>query len=323
MGLPVTVYRWDDAGAPQLVERRPSELITILKKCLVEGYGTKSPLGWTAPFEDVQNRKIVFRNSPTDGSGGVLRFADFNTDDRVGGTVIYTHGKIANSVDEVLPLHVYNSIFAQTVNNTQWVIIGTSRSFYLIVNNTSKPMASGTSGSGTWWFGDLDPSLPYDQSTMMAFYASTNNTGGTGWNLSLDYLSNGSGQVVLGDANNDIYSAEYQLYLPMDGAKLYSQTSASNSQGVPVTNLFLAPVLVKLKTLNSGTKDAFDTLIRFSESRPVIRGAIAGLYEFAQGGYSDQPWPQIHTQQGRSYWIIRQGHVGSCNVCIDLDTWYE
>ena len=75
--------------------------------------------------------------------------------------------------------------------------------------------------------------------------------------------------------------------------------------------------------MSSSTKDAFDTYLKFSDSRPVIRGAVPGLFEFPQGGYSDQPWPQIRSQGGRNYWIVRQGHVGSCNLCIDMDVWYE
>ena len=32
MGFTPTVYRWDDAGAPSIGTRKPSEIINILKK---------------------------------------------------------------------------------------------------------------------------------------------------------------------------------------------------------------------------------------------------------------------------------------------------
>ena len=47
MASPVTIYRWDDVGAPQIVDGKPSEYMNMLKKCLVEGYGSKASLGWT------------------------------------------------------------------------------------------------------------------------------------------------------------------------------------------------------------------------------------------------------------------------------------
>lgn len=325
MGLPVTVFRWDDAGAPQLVDRRPSEIIEILKKCLVDGYGTKQPLGWTVSFEDQLTRKVVFRNSTTDGSGGVLRFADHYEDDRVSGLLRFTHGKIANSIDEILPLHVYGVVGSLVATANKWVVIGTSRSFYLIITRSDLPMASGTnSGFGTWWFGDFDPSLPYDQNTMGARYINANgNSTGLSWSETLDYTTHATQFAKLYDANNDVHVANYILNLNLAGNGGYSQSSSLGSKGVPIANLFLAPVTIRLQTLGADTKDAFDIPLKLSESRPVIRGAMPGLYEFAQGGYSDQPWPQIRNQGGRNYWIIKQAHVGSCNVCIDMDTWYE
>lgn len=47
--VPVKVYRWDDAGAPQVLPAE-GDIKTILKACLVTGYGEnenrKEPLGW-------------------------------------------------------------------------------------------------------------------------------------------------------------------------------------------------------------------------------------------------------------------------------------
>ena len=52
--VPVKVYRWDDEGAPQ-VESAAGSIKTILKACLVTGYGEgnkrKDGLGWEMAFE--------------------------------------------------------------------------------------------------------------------------------------------------------------------------------------------------------------------------------------------------------------------------------
>ena len=69
MAQAVTVYRWDDPGAPQIVDGRPSEFINVFKKCLVEGYGDKQPLGWQVQLEEAIN-KISFINDVTAGGSG-------------------------------------------------------------------------------------------------------------------------------------------------------------------------------------------------------------------------------------------------------------
>lgn len=55
---PVKYYSWQDAQAPQLSDA-DGVIKTILKACLVTGYGTKQGAGWTALFEDAY--RIVLR----------------------------------------------------------------------------------------------------------------------------------------------------------------------------------------------------------------------------------------------------------------------
>ena len=55
---PVKYYSWQDAQAPQL-SNADGIIKTILKACLVTGYGTKQGAGWTSLFED--GYRIVLR----------------------------------------------------------------------------------------------------------------------------------------------------------------------------------------------------------------------------------------------------------------------
>lgn len=48
---PVKYYSWQDADAPQLANA-DGVIKTILKACLVTGYGDKQGAGWEMPFED-------------------------------------------------------------------------------------------------------------------------------------------------------------------------------------------------------------------------------------------------------------------------------
>ena len=55
---PVKYYSWQDTQAPQL-SNADGVIKTILKACLVTGYGSKAGAGWTALFED--SYRIVLR----------------------------------------------------------------------------------------------------------------------------------------------------------------------------------------------------------------------------------------------------------------------
>lgn len=55
---PVKYYKWDDGQAPQLTDA-DGVIKTILKACLVTGYGDKAGAGWAARFED--DSRIVLR----------------------------------------------------------------------------------------------------------------------------------------------------------------------------------------------------------------------------------------------------------------------
>ncbi len=74
MAAPI-VYKSTDAGAPTLDGNKGS-LITVLKACLVNGYGAKAGAGWTIALEDAANYKIIFRNNSTTGSGRYFRIQD-------------------------------------------------------------------------------------------------------------------------------------------------------------------------------------------------------------------------------------------------------
>lgn len=74
-----TVYRWDDPGAPDLSALHPSNnerdlmhFHTVLKACLVTGYGAKAAAGWTMPHEettvDGDGNRFVLTNAAVSGS---------------------------------------------------------------------------------------------------------------------------------------------------------------------------------------------------------------------------------------------------------------
>lgn len=65
--MTMTVYKSTDASAPVLPSSNGS-MINVLDKCLVTGYGSKSPAGWTKPFTGTN--LAAFKQ----GSGGNNRY---------------------------------------------------------------------------------------------------------------------------------------------------------------------------------------------------------------------------------------------------------
>jgi len=52
-----TVYRWDDASAPQILNTGMPQIQAVFQACLIDGYGAKLPPvsgtnKWTIPFSD-------------------------------------------------------------------------------------------------------------------------------------------------------------------------------------------------------------------------------------------------------------------------------
>lgn len=68
------VYRSSDSGAPSHSGTTLGQILTIIRACLVDGYGTRTAAGWTMPFSDLGNNKAVFRGQS--GTGDYFRVDD-------------------------------------------------------------------------------------------------------------------------------------------------------------------------------------------------------------------------------------------------------
>jgi hypothetical protein len=324
MGLPVTVYRWDDDGAPQVTDRKPLSLLSVLKACLVDGYGAKASLGWSIPFGSVASGKVVFRNSTTEGSGGYVQFWDITGGNQVGKPVAYKHARLMTALDTWIPDRVYNAFGCPYSTNTQWVVIGTSRGFYIIINNADKPfMPSAISYSFTGFFGDFDQQIPTDLNTFIAYYPATTDSSSMSWSFTMDFLPSGTNFCEIYDVDNSSNNIVHKVLNPFDSFISYSNANDSKGRSATPLTLSQVPLMVATSTAAQTAVDSAGKKLRESLIRPLIRGVLPGFYAFAQGGYSDQTWPQIITQDNTTYWMVRQAHYGGSVYVIDMGTWYE
>lgn len=310
MGLPVTVYRSTDAGAPQLVTGKPSSWINILKKVLVDGYGAKSPLGWTIEFEDTGTRSIVFRNSLTDGgSGCYVKFYSVGGGDNNYSTLGI---KIAQSFTDINTfikgLHARGLLTLTGYND--WEIIGTSRGFYVGVYNISESMGlpnTNTVGTQYYFVGDIESFTPNDVSPFTIVNStSTNsdNTASTGITITTStlyaHLNSADGSV-----GSNLYSFIKSVFYQQ------SNTPVGNAELLGI-NHRMSPVLIY------GTPASSQNT---SLALPYMRGSVPGLYMSSFAGYRTESWPYEITQDGVT-WVLLKCN-SSPQQWVKTGTWYD
>ncbi|MCK8043918.1 hypothetical protein MSG37_03400 [Shewanella sp. 1CM18E] len=137
----------------------------------------------------------------------------------------------------------------------------------------------------------------------------------------MEIASNGTDLCRILDTDNSGEHVMYELGMPF--SDLFSTSTLATSKGSSPVPLTLSNVYMRVASATNTTKDAHGLYIKDSTTRPSIRGVMAGLYQFAQGGYADQPWPQVVNQDGREYWMLRQAHAGASHMLIDMVSWYE
>lgn len=314
MGLPVTVYRYTDPGAPQLVTSSASEWITILKKCLVDGYGSKAPLGWTVAFEDVLNFKIAFRNTTLNGgSGGYFQFNGPNT---ANATCTLRCAASMPALDSFIKQVPYRGLQGQS-NYRGWEIIGTSRGFYLILHRTDNMlMSDATSTSAyiyfqTYFVGDVDSLYANDQSsfTLVSGTSGGSTTSSFGVNHFVRYARFYDTDAGAGSAVE--YSAN--AFFPMSASTIYNV----NAETAGLQHI-LSPVTL---TCDIAITDRNGVSAPNSLITPLARAKIPGLYQSSCMGYRNDNWPIDVQMNGVIHTLLRSNYAPS--LWVNMVTWYE
>lgn len=124
---PVKYYSWQDAQAPQL-SNVDGAIKTILKACLVTGYGTKSGAGWVSLFEDTY--RIVLRRPLRTGNPPDIKIEN----GIITGTTL-RHRVVAqdnpSSLDDATELSAVNLLARDSKCGNEWHCIVTDFAFLL------------------------------------------------------------------------------------------------------------------------------------------------------------------------------------------------
>lgn len=131
---PVTVYRSTDPNAPRL-DHTPNCLLTILKACLVTGYGEKQGAGWSMPFES--DDKKVLRPALSPYTDFYLKLSNDNGRQMTPQVYInmtdMDHGELKLQLDTP-----FTTVTHDDVVSNAWLVIACERGFWLLTSPNNK-----------------------------------------------------------------------------------------------------------------------------------------------------------------------------------------
>lgn len=330
MAQPVTVYRWDDPGAPQLTNRKPSEIINVLKKCLVEGYGTKTPLGWTLEFEDAPNFKAAFRNNvAAGGSGGYVQCKSSNGTDGSNIAVSMTPAKSMTDIDTLIQTGFIRP-FSLTTGFTSWILIGTATGFYFIAGLTASQISKWAAHSEfTAFVGDIDSIIPNDAGRFVVASCPGQSGDLTDTNYSFynrswstaSLISNAHQVMRCYDADNGDSNKAYSLVVPY--ISNYQSQTLVNSDLTLKRDIYHRAIVMAhgVSTTTASAADRLGQSIFQSDVSPYFRGFLPGYLSESAPRYTTQSWPIIESINGHQHWLLRDGANTVASQWINMEEW--
>ncbi|GIU24730.1 hypothetical protein TUM4637_09330 [Shewanella hafniensis] len=317
MGLPVTVYRWDDAGAPNITTMFRSGILNVIKKCLVEGYGSKSPLGWGIA-EEIVGERITF------STAGATGFA------RIGSNSVSSYASMYFLTgSEFTPPSTLSKLgnfkfFQPGSNENAWILIGTSKGFYfqtwrIGANNNAREIS--LINGQCIWVGEIDSFFAPDPFAMTSVCNNLNSSDTSGTkNESIGASDNGWWANRFYDLDNSGQYAEYKIghgFVAAAGTDWQKNAGTPESTGVPI---MLQDVIIRGGG-NPYDLDYYNKTQANSLTRPFVRGKLPGLFRLSCCLFSDQPWPTIYNANGVDYYCVPSEY--GVTTMIKLDSWYD
>ncbi len=155
--MTATLYSYADASAPTLGSSGGGDLRAILKAVLIDGYGSRTPVGgWTAPYDDAVNHKIVLKHP---NRSAYLRIDDNIAYQFAHGSFFRTMTDIDNGTDEVPnatsmaagQTHFLSKRYLSSSPTEQWhmLVEDSGKWFYFWTPHQSYPAG--------FFFGDVEP----------------------------------------------------------------------------------------------------------------------------------------------------------------------
>lgn len=219
--MPVTLYSSSDAGAPALRGNSPGDLINLLEKCLVSGYGSKAGAGWTMPYSG--GNVAAFRQGA--GSNGMYLRVDDSQEvasgARAARCVAYeSMSSIGDGSPSPFPteaqvpggIYMTTSVpadFAGRNNARPWWLVADATGFWLYYRATTRAAATATWGFVLTGFGDFDAASASDSFNTALSGATTPTTDQSGSHPSPFTWSSATSLTSVSSANASFVARSY------------------------------------------------------------------------------------------------------------------
>ncbi|MFK3859284.1 hypothetical protein [Pseudoalteromonas rhizosphaerae] len=316
MAQAVTMYRWDDEGAPQVVDGKPSEYMNVLKKCLVEGYGAKSSLGWSVVEEIASPPYLAIKNDINVGSGGVAILSASN--DAAGqSTKVYG---VQDYIDQNTqyrssPFSGFDRNSTSQYMINKWFLIGTGRAFYFFVYSeyTMGSNATGARSVISFFMGDFDSLYPNDPATFTHIAGAIDSTSNQ-WNYSLNNKISESNLSSISRIH-PIDGTEQPLTLSLVslfGTSAHVNGAYNNQPNITI----LSPCYLMMGNGSINSSASYQNNIK-----PYVRGILPGLNIANSAGYRSDAQPVIKILNNANHYLIPSTQSYTGCAWINLEEW--
>ena len=182
--MTVRKYSYQDADAPVLDTSAPGGMVNLLRKVLVDGYGSvdqiTDPAGWEMMWDSATNQRAAFRSTHLEASGFWLYVDDRNGADTgfaggnrwarawgmetfdgwdTNGDPIAT-GRFPLDTQSAFGVTIYKSRADGSTTQVPWEIVADERAFWMLVDGYMRNHFAGSgqgNGGALHFFGDFTP----------------------------------------------------------------------------------------------------------------------------------------------------------------------
>lgn len=313
-----TIYRWDDPGAPQAGNCTYSELVNILDKCLVTGYGSKLPLGWIKELNEPL--ACSYKNL---GSGHSVVFSSTTgLDDDTGVRVQSARNVI--DVDNLENTGWKQAFKVFKDKNIAWVVVGTDKAFYCFFCNVGSYDMPGTNHQSGFFVGDLANANTGDSAKFVAICSFISE------NASLESASDKSAY------GTNIMFLNYAQQPELDGTKIYDADGGTDfslyvphelqfraETAIPTKNAIPSNTVSKVYLFHKDYSSAVDrsgTPIVESAITPAVRGSLPGLNSTLVGHPESMVWPAT-VNYGDNYLLLKAVSNMPNRLILNIEVW--
>lgn len=308
----VTVYKWDDVGAPQITTGSPTEYMNVLIKCLVEGYGTKQPVGWEVLENQASTPFLALHNNIQAGASGgkfILKAPDNGNYDYITVTSALEYTDKDN-YSKVGRNYVFNSYSSGENLMKNWMIFATSYGFYFFAVRPTQTLnkLNRTPAYCFFYCGDLIPSIPNDP-VPFVMLSGTDNTSPNYDNGLQSRIQYSVKECCLTYGIDGVSTPVKGFIRSLFGTSTSTNSSIYLPENPPIT--ILHPIFI--------IRD--ESTEYNNNSAPFCKGQVPGLYLSPQFGYAEQNLPFYKTLDSQEYFSVPSIENAGTRMWLNTEVW--